>query len=205
MKKEMIGNKRKMVNSHSGTMGTMMKNESGHNNSNTSNNVQHSTGSNNGHQQQQQQVNRGVVGVVGGNGVVLSKGSRFRLLEEPDEMQRKSYKKENRCLHPNPLVICKRDAKGDTSKLTDGFVTVKLVDNDGRELPGAKSACLESIDGGLTHPLDDDSSTVFSLKILQTSQGQLFRLLFSISYRTKAGLCQEEKIFSEPFGVYSNK
>eukprot|EP01117_Protostelium_nocturnum_P018158 TRINITY_DN752_c0_g1_i1.p1 TRINITY_DN752_c0_g1~~TRINITY_DN752_c0_g1_i1.p1 ORF type:complete len:487 (-),score=193.92 TRINITY_DN752_c0_g1_i1:196-1656(-) len=135
----------------------------------------------------------------------LSKGSRFRLLEEPDEMQRKSYKKENRCLHPNPLVICKRDAKGDTQKLADGFVTVKLVDENGADLPTNKSACLESIDGGLTHPLDEDSSTVFSLKILQTSQGQLFRLLFTVSYRGKGQPNVEEKIYSEPFGVYSNK
>jgi len=103
------------------------------------------------------------------------------------------------------LVICKRDGKADPTKLSDGFVTVKLVDSEGRELPAARSACLESIDGGLTHPLDEDSSTVFSLKILQTSQGQLFRLQFTISYRVKGGGTLEEKIFSEPFGVYSNK
>ncbi|PRP79935.1 hypothetical protein PROFUN_05911 [Planoprotostelium fungivorum] len=138
-------------------------------------------------------------------GPQLNKGSRFRLLEEPDEMQRKSYKKENRCLHPNPLVICKRDAKNDNTKLTDGFVTVKLVDSEGRELPPSRTACLESIDGGLTHPLDEDCSTVFSLKILQTSQGQLFRLLFTVTYRVKGSTSHEEKIYSEPFGVYSNK
>jgi hypothetical protein len=135
--------------------------------------------------------------------------NRFILVEQPNDIQRKSYKKENRCLLPNPLIVCLKeltdDQKKDPPVVLDGVVSLKLVNNDGSELPPHKQNPLESIEGGLTHPLGDDHTTCFSVKVLQTSEGNLFRLIFNISYRLKGQGRVEEQIISRPFAVYSNK
>jgi len=153
--------------------------------------------------------------VIGGGGPPLittenqNTTNRFILIEQPNDIQRKSYKKENRCLLPNPLIICMKELTEDQKKeppiVLDGVVSLKLVNNDGSELPPHKSNALESIEGGLTHPLGDDYTTCFSVKVLQTSEGNLFRLIFNVSYRLKGQGRMEEQIISRPFAVYSNK
>jgi hypothetical protein len=152
---------------------------------------------------------------IGGNGPPLettdnaTTKNRFILVEQPNDIQRKSYKKENRCLLPNPLIICMRELKEeerlDPSHIMDGVVSLQLVNNDGSELPPHKQNALESIEGGLTHPLGDDHTTCFSVKVLHTSEGNLFRLVFRVSYRLKTIGRIEETIVSRPFAVYSNK
>eukprot|EP01118_Nematostelium_gracile_P018867 TRINITY_DN8537_c0_g1_i1.p1 TRINITY_DN8537_c0_g1~~TRINITY_DN8537_c0_g1_i1.p1 ORF type:complete len:283 (+),score=41.45 TRINITY_DN8537_c0_g1_i1:121-969(+) len=70
----------------------------------------------------------------------LTTTNRFILVQQPNEIQRKSYKKENRCLLPNPLIICVKES-GNGKKLPqilDGVVSLKLVNNDGSELPPHK-------------------------------------------------------------------
>jgi len=135
--------------------------------------------------------------------------NRFILVEQPNDIQRKSYKKENRCLLPNPLIVCRKELseeeKKDPPVILDGVITLKLVNNDGSELPPHKQNALESIEGGLTHPLGDDQTTCFSVKVLQTSEGNLFRLVFHVSYRIRGQGRVEEHIVSRPFAVYSNK
>jgi len=97
------------------------------------------------------------------------------------------------------------EEKKEPPMVLDGLVTLKLVNNDGSELPPHKQHALESIEGGLSHPLGDDHTTCFSVKVLQTSEGNLFRLIFNISYRLKGHGRIEEQIISRPFAVYSNK
>jgi len=132
----------------------------------------------------------------------------FTVLEQPNEVQRKSYKNENRCLLPNPLTVCLKeflpdDKRGQTPM--DGSVGVMLVDQEGEELPGNKGQALESIERSLTQPLDENYTAQFSLKIMETSEGNMVRLLFIVRYKTKQlGYC-EEKILSRPFVVYSNR
>eukprot|EP01114_Cavostelium_apophysatum_P010421 TRINITY_DN2409_c0_g1_i1.p1 TRINITY_DN2409_c0_g1~~TRINITY_DN2409_c0_g1_i1.p1 ORF type:complete len:401 (+),score=87.19 TRINITY_DN2409_c0_g1_i1:28-1203(+) len=133
--------------------------------------------------------------------------NRFMLLEQPNEIQRKSYGKENRCILPNPLVICQKKAlSSEPERILDGTVSVKLVDEDGYELSAQRQKLLESVIGGMTHTLDDGNSSSFSIKILHTSEGHLFRLLFTVNYRTFTDPRPiEEKIITRPFVVYSKK
>ena len=49
---------------------------------------------------------------------------RFRLVEEPSDVQRKAYKTEQRCLVPTPLVISSLGIK--EPKILSGVVSVKL-------------------------------------------------------------------------------
>jgi len=105
------------------------------------------------------------------------------------------------------LTICAREeAPGEKlPRIIDGEVSVSLVNGEGQELSSVKPNLLESPDGGLSQHLDSNLSAHFSLKILDTSEGTMFRLLFTINY-TVDGLGQlEEKIMSRPFQVYSNR
>lgn len=54
-------------------------------------------------------------------------------------------------------------------------------------------------------PLDEHYSASFSLKLLCTSEGNHFRLLFTVQYTTEDHNKYEEKILSLPFIVYSNR
>jgi len=130
------------------------------------------------------------------------------ILEQPNEIQRKSYKNENRCLLPNPITICQKEFIPDDKRgqlPMDGTVTVSLVDQDGEDLPTTKANMLDSIERSTTQPLDENFTAQFSLKVLETSEGNMVRLLFTVNYRLKnLGQCQE-KILSRPFVVYSNR
>lgn len=131
--------------------------------------------------------------------------NRFQLLEQPSSRQRKSYKNENRYIVPNPLTICAKPHVT-PSQILRGVVTVKLVDKEGGTIASDRGNILESVDGSLSQPLyGPNLSTDFSLKVLQTSQGNMFRLLFVVNYVMEGiGTC-EEKIFSRPFVVHSNR
>lgn len=127
----------------------------------------------------------------------------FALREQPSQTQRKSYKSENRCLLPNPLTIYATTKNVD---ILEGSASVQLVDGNGTPLPPHKSNLLESVEGTLVKPLEENLSASFSLKILNTSEGNLFRLLFEVTYTTAdKGKLVEEKVLSNPFVVYSNQ
>jgi len=132
---------------------------------------------------------------------------RFVLLEQPNVRQRKSYKNENRYVLPNPLTICAREESPGEKlpRIIEGEVTVSLVNSEGQDLPNTKINLLESPEGGLTQQLDTNLSAHFSLKVLDTSEGTMFRLLFTATFTLEGvGQC-EEKILSRPFQVYSNR
>jgi hypothetical protein len=87
----------------------------------------------------------------------------------------------------------------------DATVTVTLVDQDGEDLAPNKAHMLDSIERSMTQALDENLTAQFSLKIMETSEGNMVRLLFTVRYRLKnLGSC-EEKILSRPFVVYSNR
>jgi len=131
---------------------------------------------------------------------------RFALVEQPSTRQRKSYKNENRYIVPNPLSVAAKSVPFDYPNILRGMVTAKLVDEDGNLISSDKGNILESVDGSLSQLFCAPSlSADFSLKVLQTSQGTMYRLLFIVSYVTESfGNC-EEKIYSRPFMVHSNR
>jgi len=133
--------------------------------------------------------------------------NRFGLLEQPNEIQRKSYKNESRYLLPNPLTVCLRNNIGSESSIPtilDGSVNVRIINADGNELPSTMQNILESL-GGLTRPLDEERSASFSLKVSATSIGSMYRLLFTVTYRIKGSGSFTETILSNPFSVCSNR
>jgi len=132
---------------------------------------------------------------------------RFLLQEQPNMRQRKSYRNENRYLLPNPMTVCCRDVAPEENLPTiiEGKVSVQLVSAGGEEIPSAKQNILDCPEGGLTQPLDQGLKARFSLKVLETSEGTMFRLLFSVVYRVEGGIGScEEKILSTPFQVSAN-
>lgn len=80
----------------------------------------------------------------------LETSNRFSLHQEPNEIQRKSYKNENRCLLPNPLVVCLKDRDSRRlPRIIEGNASVKLVSSEGTELPGNLDLQLQCNDGSL--------------------------------------------------------
>jgi len=140
-----------------------------------------------------------------------SPNNRFVLLEQPNVRQRKSYKNENRYLLPNPLVVALRDDLTEKNfRISDGIASVRLVNADGDDLPSGKTNLLETADGGLCQNLDSSAAAHFSLKILETSDGAMFRLLITVQYNLESSpgappVPTEEKILSRPFQVFSNR
>lgn len=132
--------------------------------------------------------------------------NRFVLLEQPNEIQRKSYKNESRYLLPNPLTICLRSpmTNDNLPPIIDGTVSVKIINADGNDLPTNMQHILESL-GGLTRPLDEERSASFSLKVSATSINSMYRLLFTVNYRLKSTGSFTETILSTPFSVCSNR
>jgi len=122
----------------------------------------------------------------------------FELLHQPNEKQRKSYRKENRCLLPNPITISQREK---TPKVDRGTVSVRIVYENREELEESKQKIL---DGDLVKNFDAENKAQFALKILETSESRKFRLLFSIKFVSNGNL-MEEVILSHPFSVTSNK
>jgi hypothetical protein len=77
------------------------------------------------------------------------------------------------------------------------------VNVDGIEIQSSKQM-LECTEGNLTQSLDTNHSAHFSLKILETSDGNMLRFLFLVDYVSN-GASLEEKILSRPFQVFSNR
>ena len=79
------------------------------------------------------------------------------------------------------------------------------VDREGNPLLPPKDNLLESLEGTLSLPLNERNSTSFSLKVLDTSEGDVFRLLFTVDYTMERIGTRREKILSRPFTVNSNR
>lgn len=123
----------------------------------------------------------------------------FKLLQQPNEKQRKSYINENRYILPNPLTIVPEDPN-DNSKV-EGVVSVCLLYENGEEFGEEKKHLL---DGQTLKHLDSEKKAQFALKILETSEGNKFRLKFHINFKLD-GIPYQQIITSHPFKVTSNK
>lgn len=79
------------------------------------------------------------------------------------------------------------------------------MDSNGEVYTSSKVPALTCVEGGLTKQLNSQGCVFFSLKVLQTSDGETFRLQFHVKYEAdEIGSC-EEYITTRPFCVYSNK
>ena len=75
----------------------------------------------------------------------------------------------------------------------------------GADLPADKERLLDSLSGSLAESLDESMCANFSLKLLETSEGNFWRLRFHIRYVAESiGECEED-FLSRPFVVYSNR
>jgi len=126
----------------------------------------------------------------------------FRLLIQPSEIQRKSYKNENRFLLPNPIIV---GPVNPNFPRVDGIVIVKLVDDSQTEIQPENSN-EPVLEGLLAKRLDASNQTGFSLKCPITSKGRNFHLMFTVNYKVRIDTPEiTETILSVPFKVTSNK
>lgn len=132
----------------------------------------------------------------------------FEIQEQPYEKQRKSYKKENRYLLPNPMVVTQsntfpgsRGGEEGTNKIKNGTVTVKLVYESGEDLEEERRGAL---DGKKTTNINVLGDAPFHLKVLETSDRVKFRLHFTARFVVD-GKEMEETILSNSFRVTTNK
>jgi len=129
-----------------------------------------------------------------GSSVSAPRHGLFKLLEEPNERQRKSYSGENRLICPSPLKIVPASPMHPN---VTGFVQVRIVnengvDDDDTILEGTKMVTLNP-----EHRAD------FNLKLVKNSR-QKFRLKFTIQCQWN-GQSYMENILSLPFGIITTK
>jgi hypothetical protein len=132
------------------------------------------------------------------------KAPRWRLLNQPNPTQRKSYNYENRFVLPNPLIIFPiQDVKYERPLNIDrGEVCVEMLDESGNVLPFLAMKRGE----GLTVPLDNKLQAKFHLKLLEGSYRSLFRLRFNIKYREKGDpTWLTEELLTDPFRIISKE
>ncbi|PRP73487.1 hypothetical protein PROFUN_02496 [Planoprotostelium fungivorum] len=137
----------------------------------------------------------------------LSTNRFFHLHQQPLPTQRKSYKSENRCLLPNPLVLYPSEPK--EGVISDAVVSVRLVSDAGLDLPEVAQQCLVSTDGTELQDRPIREKTKFRLKITETSEGEAWRLLFHVEFKLqdKGSTTQEcvEDIVTDRFIVKSKR
>eukprot|EP01105_Mastigella_eilhardi_P011724 TRINITY_DN2693_c0_g1_i1.p1 TRINITY_DN2693_c0_g1~~TRINITY_DN2693_c0_g1_i1.p1 ORF type:complete len:365 (+),score=138.68 TRINITY_DN2693_c0_g1_i1:150-1244(+) len=124
----------------------------------------------------------------------------FKLVQEPNETQRKSYRNENRYILPNPLIIT---WSGSPHAEVTGMVYVSLAMENGED---ATQEWQEMLDGAHKNKPLEDKRANFALKMLSTSGETKFCLLFRVRY--KVAKCDEDcidTIWSRPFRVESNR
>eukprot|EP00727_Mastigamoeba_balamuthi_P000852 m51a1_g10764 hypothetical protein (705) ;mRNA; f:17702-19993 len=141
----------------------------------------------------------GGVGISGG-ALSASPVQRFKLVHEPHETQRKSYRNERRYILPNPLVIT---WVGPPSADVVGTTEVCLVSEAGEDLPPDLQ---DALDGSRRKQLDEERRASFALMMRATSGDARFRLRVRVQYRVD-GSPEEfvETILSQPFRVESNR
>jgi len=120
----------------------------------------------------------------------------FKLAEEPNERQRKSYTGETRLMSPSPLTIVPILPAALPQDL-QGSVQVKLVSESGADEDDS------ILEGEKFVVLDRERKAVFPLKLVKNSRRK-FRLKFTVNV-TSNGRSYTEHIFSLPFGVITTK
>jgi len=131
----------------------------------------------------------------------LVSSTRFYIVHQPNERQRKSYKNEQRFILPSPLMVALREqSDGMSEPLIEGVVEVKLTDENGDiiEDQSVLEGCKVKRLGAL------ECKASFQLKIVDVYEGTKFRLQFLLEYRSN-GVLQFERLLSDTFRVISNK
>eukprot|EP00727_Mastigamoeba_balamuthi_P011532 m51a1_g7000 hypothetical protein (573) ;mRNA; f:200532-203037 len=125
---------------------------------------------------------------------------RFKLVHEPHELQRKSYKNERRYLLPNPLVVT---WVGPQNLEVTGTAEVSLANEAGEEMSPDMQ---EVLDGSKLKALDEGRRVSFALMMRATSGDIRFRLRVRVRYRV-AGSPEDycDVVLSQPFRVESNR
>jgi hypothetical protein len=121
----------------------------------------------------------------------------FRLVKQPNELQRKSYANENRYVHPAPITV---EYCGAQTPLLGGVVGVRLA----KETCEMTAELQMSLIGERVRPLDETGRAGFQLKLQKTSLGNKLRLIFEITYFV-GKTCYTESVVSRAFRVDSNK
>jgi hypothetical protein len=125
-------------------------------------------------------------------------------VSEVGSMQRKSYKKENRVMQPQAIIVSPIQA----NNIVKGVISVMLVNNNNIILdPDILQELYDYTPKKQYKDLDANNSACFQLKLTQTSAGEQWKLLFIVYYVTEDQPCTicEEYVFSTPFIVTSNK
>jgi len=142
---------------------------------------------------------------------MINASNIFYLVCQPYEVQRKSYPHENRCIKPSPIRIQQKVGTHVGREIIGLNATVKLATEDGCELVSLDehSELVSTIDGSepITS-LDSANKACFYLKINQTTGGKKVRLLIEVEYTVSDGyreIHMVDRIYSEPFLVFSNK
>ncbi|KAH3761020.1 hypothetical protein Pelo_7181 [Pelomyxa schiedti] len=125
--------------------------------------------------------------------------ARFRIIQEPYDIQRKSYKNENRYILPNPIIVA---WAGSTEDTVTGTVEVYLATETGEEMSPEWQEILDT--PAKCKPLDEDKRASFALRMLATSGDLKFRLLFKVKYNLGAGDLTE-RLVSTCYRVESNR
>eukprot|EP01117_Protostelium_nocturnum_P003792 TRINITY_DN15053_c0_g1_i1.p1 TRINITY_DN15053_c0_g1~~TRINITY_DN15053_c0_g1_i1.p1 ORF type:complete len:239 (-),score=51.67 TRINITY_DN15053_c0_g1_i1:81-797(-) len=132
----------------------------------------------------------------------------FEIKEQPNPVQRKSFKTEGRYISPNPVISIKEkytNSNPYNRKITSGVVSVELVKDDGSKIMrkgrNSRSDVLEaSGDEGL-HQFLKNLQATFRLRVNQNSTGSLFKLKFVVTYIDEEMNNHQEIIYSDPFEV----
>lgn len=99
------------------------------------------------------------------------------------------------------MIICPI-VEGSATK-AEGVVAVRLVNENMKELETTKGNILK---GNTIQSLDAYEKAHFLLKIMDTSEGGKFRLVFNITYQLQGNpTIYEDVVVSQPFKVTSNK
>ncbi|PRP77147.1 hypothetical protein PROFUN_14582 [Planoprotostelium fungivorum] len=141
--------------------------------------------------------------------------TRFRLARQPAPEQRRCYLKENRYIKPNPIVI-KEVVHSTQPKILTAKVTVRLADEDGREIPHddpmhiiAKDSVEQTLERKRLPTGDFDDylpEAKYQLKVICPGVKETrFRLIFFVEYSTEYGSNGEEKICSDVIQLKGNK
>lgn len=120
----------------------------------------------------------------------------FRLAEEPNERQRKSYNNETRLMSPSPLVILPINPQAIPPSV-QGAVQVKIVSETGSDEDDSM------LQGNSLVFLTQEHRAEFFLKLVKTSKKK-FRLKFTVQYQS-SGQNFQEIIYSLPFGIITTK
>jgi len=125
----------------------------------------------------------------------------FFLMQQPDTLQRKSYKNETRYLNPQPMLTCcqTRLMGGHCEHKLKGKIHVYIADKDGVILEKQNTL----LQGDVEVSLDNNVAKIKVKALFFSPEPRC--LMFRVSYQTPDGQFKMKDIRSRPFIVRSRK